>query len=221
MIKDNLGPDIKRLSPLTDEQLKGLIAYADSHTMFPGNFPHMGINGRDNVSVYLQHSMYKQPIRDRKALREFMPSLHEKAILEYFLEYPAKRGHLDLQTYWIGKRPAMRIAAWCLSEEATFYNCRNITNPAFSMDETIPVGDVVADADRIELVTLENAEYWANRDDIIRQNAPTEHVFKQGEGFVFNLNNAHAVLKQSTTQRWFCLGLMMAPDSVHAPKSWI
>lgn len=221
MIKDNLGPDIQRLAPLTDEQLKGLIAYADSHTMFPGNFPHMGIHGRDNVSVYLQHSMYKQPVRDRKALREFMPGMHDQAILEYFLEYPARRGFLDLQTYWIGKRPSMRIAAWCLSETATFQSCRNITNPSFSLKGTIPVGDLVSDGERTELVTLENAEYWANRDDIIRQNAPVEHNFKQGEGFLLSLNNAHAVQIQPTTQRWFCLGLMMSPDDIHAPKTWI
>lgn len=221
MIKDELGPDIKRLTPLTPEQLQGLTAYVDSHVMYPGLFPHMGIRGREAPSVYTQHSLYKQPFADRKALRPFMPSLREHAVLEYFLGFNARDSFLDLQTYWVGKRPAMRIAAWCLSEKGQIGTCRNIVSPSFTLTDTIPVGDIVSDADRIEYVTLENAEYWANRDDIIRQNAPVQHDFKQGEGFLLSLNNAHEVLKQSYSQRWFCLGLMMSPEDEHAAKTWI
>lgn len=97
----------KITSALTAEQLKNLQDLQSQIKMVPATSHRrrMGENKYNNLSVYNYSRFLKWTAAQRKIFKENFPTnADNKAVVKWFVEYPANTGFLDRMTYWVNEK---------------------------------------------------------------------------------------------------------------------
>jgi hypothetical protein len=96
----------KILNALSEEQKNNLLTLQSQVTMVPATSHRrrMGENINENLSVYNLSKYLKWTVAQRKTFKENFPdNADSKAVVKWFVEYPANTGFLDRMTYWVNE----------------------------------------------------------------------------------------------------------------------
>jgi hypothetical protein len=96
----------KILNALTEEQKNNLLTLQSQVTMVPATSHRrrMGEHINEKLSVYNLSKYLKWTVTQRKTFKENFPAnADSKAVVKWFVEYPASTGFLDRMTYWINE----------------------------------------------------------------------------------------------------------------------
>ena len=96
----------KILNALSEEQKNNLLTLQSQVTMVPAvsHRRRMGEHINEKLSVYNLSKYLKWTVTQRKTFKENFPAnADSKAVVKWFVEYPASTGFLDRMTYWINE----------------------------------------------------------------------------------------------------------------------
>jgi hypothetical protein len=91
---------------LSAEQLNNLLELQSQVKMIPATSHRrrMGANKYNNLSIYNYSRYMTWTAAQRKIFKENFPdNADSKAVVKWFVEYPANTGFLDRMTYWVGE----------------------------------------------------------------------------------------------------------------------
>ena len=125
----------KILNALSEEQKNNLLTLQSQVTMVPAvsHRRRMGEHINKNLSVYNLSKYLKWTVAQRKTFKENFPAnADSKAVIKWFVEYPATTGFLDRMTYWVNEPSP----SWL-----TCYNIKGAGNIILDGKSiTVPVG---------------------------------------------------------------------------------
>lgn len=75
----------------------------------------LGANGTEKISNYSYSRWFDWTADQRMTFKNAFGSEVDKAIVGWFLTFPANTGFLDLMTYWEDKKTAGKIVAYALN----------------------------------------------------------------------------------------------------------
>jgi len=114
--------DYKILSRINQKELDNLETIFNSveKTDFPIR---MGMNFPDIVSYYLVSRWYEWDNTTRSTfLTSFPKQIADESIVGWVINFPANKGFLDTQDYWVGSRMAGYITAYALTDNEVTIN---------------------------------------------------------------------------------------------------
>jgi len=148
----------KILNALTEEQKNNLLTLQSQVTMVPATSHRrrMGVNINKKLSVYNLSKYLKWTADQRKVFKDNFPAnADSKAVVKWFVEYPATTGFLDRMTYWENEPSP----SWL-----TCYNLKGAGDITLNNENiTVPVGQgIVFSVDMIhEIKPTAQGTLWA------------------------------------------------------------
>lgn len=119
MSKQTKELNYTRLPPLSKENVEALTQlYAELDP--PEAVSHHrrnGVNIQNNLSVYKNTKWFWWSRKQRQLFKDnYLPAFTSKALVGYFIEFPAKRGFLDRMEAWVDASSAGVIIAYALHD---------------------------------------------------------------------------------------------------------
>lgn len=100
---------------LSSESLTAFDTLIESVTFSTNNI-RLGANGIERLSNYSHSRWFDWSADQRTAFKNAFGSETDKALVGWFLKFPANTGFLDLMTYWQDKIMAGNIIAYALND---------------------------------------------------------------------------------------------------------
>jgi hypothetical protein len=89
---------------------------------------HYGVNGFEKISVYTGSKWYDWNRLQKKEFKECFDSNYiSKALIGWFLHFPANTGFLDLTRYWEDKSIANSVISYALTDSEIWLNNECVT----------------------------------------------------------------------------------------------
>lgn len=201
---------IEMLASLSEEKIGALVAYAKEVPLVPATSyrRRTGMNKQDNLSVYSVAKVERQPLAERRLFRDNMPEEYvNRALTEYFIEYPPKTGHLDVQTYWTDKPRSMKIVAAALRDKQSIWIDDVLGQVTLTTENASKYygHGVVLNGKPVAILSVNNVFEYLDKVVLLRK-PMKEYVLMRGQVIAFDIDHIHQIKPSAQGQLWAVIG---------------